>query len=55
MSLIWSSSSEMNKTIIVEHIEDCDVSKLNATIIDPGDGFYEMFIYYDGELIMVDR
>jgi hypothetical protein len=45
----------MNKTIIVERIEDCDVSKLNATIIDPGDGFYEMRIYYDNQLIMVER
>lgn len=45
----------MNKTIIVDRIEDCDVSKLNATVIDTCDGFYEMRIYYEGELIMVER
>ena len=45
----------MNKTIIVERIEDCDVSKLTATVIDTGDGFYDMRIYYDNQLIMVER
>lgn len=45
----------MNKNVIVERIEDCDVSKLNAKVIDTGDGFYVMRMYYDGELIMVER
>jgi hypothetical protein len=45
----------MNKTIIVERIEDCDVSKLNATVIDTCDGFYYMRIYYGNQLIMVER
>lgn len=45
----------MNKTVIVERIEDCDVSKLNATVIDTGDGFYVMRMYYDNQLIMVER
>lgn len=43
----------MSKNIIVERIEDCDVSKLNATVIDTGDGFYEMRMYYGNQLIMV--